>query len=149
MPTYEYRCRTCDVRFEVRQSFAEDSLTSCPAAGSEQSPAACVAPGEGVVRKVFSAPSIAFKGDGFYKTDSRSSSVGAGNGAKDGKPAEHAKKSAEVAGSASGGESGESSGTAGGESKGEPTGKSGGSAKSGESKGGSKGDRATAGAGSS
>lgn len=136
MPTYEYRCRTCDVRFEVRQSFAEDSLTSCPAAGSEQSPAACTAPGEGEVRKVFSAPSISFKGDGFYKTDSRSSTARATNGAKDGKPAEHAKKSAEVAGSASGGESGESSGSAGGESKS-------------ESKGGSKGDRATAGAGSS
>lgn len=143
MPTYEYRCRTCDVRFEVRQSFAEDSLTSCPAAGSEQSPAACVAPGEGVVRKVFSAPSISFKGDGFYKTDSRSSTAGATNGAKDRKdkdgkdkqdkrPAEHATKSGDSASDSSGDRSGGSSGASGGESKGE-----------------SKGDRATAGAGSS
>ena len=143
MPTYEYRCRTCDVRFEVRQSFAEDSLTSCPAAGSEQSPAACVAPGEGVVRKVFSAPSISFKGDGFYKTDSRSSTAGATNGAKDRKdkdgkdkqdkrPAEHATTSGDSASDSSGDRSGGSSGASGGESKGE-----------------SKGDRATAGAGSS
>ena len=53
MPTYEYRCRTCDARFEVQQSFSEDSLTHCPGAASEQGPAACVAPGEGEVRKVY------------------------------------------------------------------------------------------------
>ena len=80
MPTYEYRCRTCDAHFEVQQSFSEDSLTRCPIAASEQSPLACVAPGEGEVRKVFSAPSITFKGDGFYKTDSRSGSTRSTNG---------------------------------------------------------------------
>lgn len=84
MPTYEYRCRTCDARFEVRQSFSEDSLTHCPGAASEQGPAACVAPGEGEVRKVFSAPSITFKGDGFYKTDSRSGAKRGANGKKAG-----------------------------------------------------------------
>ena len=83
MPTYEYRCRTCDVSFEVQQSFAEDSLTHCPVAGASQSPASCIAPGEGVVRKVFSAPSITFKGDGFYKTDSRSGSTRSGNGTQE------------------------------------------------------------------
>lgn len=84
MPTYEYRCRTCDARFEVQQSFSEDTLTHCPAAASEQKPAACVAPGEGEVRKVFSAPSITFKGDGFYKTDSRSGATRRANGTKSG-----------------------------------------------------------------
>lgn len=84
MPTYEYRCRTCDARFEVRQSFSEDSLTHCPGAASEQGPAACVAPGEGEVRKVFSPPSITFKGDGFYKTDSRSGAARGANGKKSG-----------------------------------------------------------------
>lgn len=84
MPTYEYRCRTCDARFEVRQSFSEDSLTHCPGAASEQAPAACVAPGEGEVRKVFSAPSITFRGDGFYKTDSRSGATRGANGKKPG-----------------------------------------------------------------
>jgi putative FmdB family regulatory protein len=92
MPTYEYRCRTCDVSFEVQQSFAEDSLTVCPTADSAQSPAACTAPGEGVVRKIFSAPSITFKGDGFYKTDSRSTSPRSGNGAKEKKPADQPSK---------------------------------------------------------
>ncbi len=117
MPTYEYRCRTCDVRFDVQQSFADDSLTSCPAAGSEQSPAACIAPGEGVVRKVFSAPSITFKGDGFYKTDSRASTTRATNGSKETTPAEQATKSADTAPKASDGGSKDSSGAAGGESK--------------------------------
>ena len=117
MPTYEYRCRTCDVRFEVQQSFAEDSLTSCPAAGSEQSPAACIAPDEGVVRKVFSAPSITFKGDGFYKTDSRSSATRATNGSKETKPTEQVTKSDDTAPKASDSGSKDSSGAAGGESK--------------------------------
>ena len=53
------------------QSFADDALTSCPQAGEAVSPVACVSPGEGVVKKVFSVPAITFKGDGFYKTDSR------------------------------------------------------------------------------
>lgn len=101
MPTYEYRCRTCDAHFEVRQSFSEDSLTRCPAAAAEQSPPACVAPGEGDVRKVFSAPSITFKGDGFYKTDSRSSTRGTTNGAKEKEPAEAASKSGDTAEKAS------------------------------------------------
>ena len=117
MPTYEYRCRTCDVRFDVQQSFADDSLTSCPAAGSEQTPAACIAPGEGVVRKVFSAPSITFKGDGFYKTDSRSSTTRATNGSKETTPAEQVTKSDDTAPKASDGGSKDSSGAAGGESK--------------------------------
>ena len=142
MPTYEYRCRTCDVRFEVQQSFAEDSLTSCPAAASEQSPAACIAPGEGVVRKVFSAPSITFKGDGFYTTDSRSSTTRATNGSKETQPAEHATKSDDTSGKTSDGGGKEASGAskeASGASK----------EASGASSGESKGDRAPAEASSS
>ena len=95
MPTYEYRCRTCDARFEVQQSFSEDSLTHCPGAASEQAPAACVAPGEGEVRKVFSAPSITFKGDGFYKTDSRSGATRGANGKKPGDDASTTSESTE------------------------------------------------------
>ena len=135
MPTYEYRCRSCDARFEVQQSFAEESLTSCPSVGSEQSPAACLAPGEGEVRKVFSAPSISFRGDGFYKTDSRSSTSGATNGSKDQKTAEQATKSDEGATKSDEGAA-KSSGSESKDSSGATTGDS-------------KGDRATAGAGSS
>lgn len=85
MPTYEYQCRTCETRFDVVQSFADDALTSCPQAGEAVSPAECVLPGEGVVKKVFSVPAITFKGDGFYKTDSRkAASNGSGRAKGDG-----------------------------------------------------------------
>lgn len=82
MPAYDYACQTCGTRFEVIQSFSEDSLTLCPAADSIASPAACIQPGQGQVSKVFSVPSITFKGDGFYRNDSRSgatSSTSAGS----------------------------------------------------------------------
>jgi putative FmdB family regulatory protein len=74
MPTYEYRCQTCDLNFDVMQSFSEDTLAKCPTKKSGKSPEGCTAPGRGKVSKVFSAPGITFKGDGFYKTDSRQKS---------------------------------------------------------------------------
>ena len=61
MPTYDYRCKACGQELEVFQSFSDDPLTTCDACGGE-------------LRKLFGAPGIAFKGSGFYKTDSRSGS---------------------------------------------------------------------------
>ena len=61
MPTYEYRCKDCGEQLEVVQSFADDPLTECPTCG-------------GNLKKVFNSVGIAFKGSGFYKNDSRSSS---------------------------------------------------------------------------
>jgi putative FmdB family regulatory protein len=58
MPKYEYACKSCGEHIEVVQTFADDPLTECPACG-------------GPLRKVFSPPSIAFKGSGFYRTDNR------------------------------------------------------------------------------
>jgi putative FmdB family regulatory protein len=58
MPTYEYRCKHCGEHLEVAQSFKDEPLTECPACG-------------GPLRKVFGSIGIAFKGSGFYKTDSR------------------------------------------------------------------------------
>ncbi len=58
MPTYEYACRSCGDHLEVVQSFKDDPLTVCPSC-------------QGELRKVFSPIGIAFKGSGFYKTDSR------------------------------------------------------------------------------
>ncbi len=63
---YDYRCERCSAQFEMRQSFSDDTLTVCPL---ESGPAACDAPGEGPVKKVFSGVAISFKGDGFYKND--------------------------------------------------------------------------------
>jgi putative FmdB family regulatory protein len=68
MPTYDYRCDTCEHTFELFQSFAEDPLSTC-------TKEVCNGPGNGTVRKIFSAPGISFKGSGFYKNDSRSKST--------------------------------------------------------------------------
>ena len=62
MPTYDYRCKACGHELEVVQSFSDDPLTTCDACGGE-------------LRKLFGAPGIAFKGSGFYKTDTRGAST--------------------------------------------------------------------------
>lgn len=58
MPTYAYACTACEHRFEIVQSFVDDSLTECPE---------CT----GRLRKLFNAVGVVFKGSGFYRTDSR------------------------------------------------------------------------------
>jgi len=73
VPTYQYRCDRCGEQFDLWQSFSDDTLKACPSSGG---PAACEAPGEGKVRKVFSSVGITFKGDGFYKNDYGSNSSG-------------------------------------------------------------------------
>jgi putative FmdB family regulatory protein len=62
MPTYEYRCERCDHSVEVVQSFTDAPLTTCESCG-------------GQLRKVYAPVGIVFKGSGFYKTDSRTSST--------------------------------------------------------------------------
>ncbi len=64
MPTYEYSCKECGEHLEVVQSFHDDALTKCPSCGGE-------------LKKVFGNIGIVFKGSGFYKTDSRSTSSAA------------------------------------------------------------------------
>ena len=58
MPTYSYECTECGNRFDIVQSFTDDTLTTC-----EQ----CT----GRLRKLFNSVGIVFKGSGFYRTDSR------------------------------------------------------------------------------
>jgi putative FmdB family regulatory protein len=79
MPTYEYACKSCGEHLEVVQSFKDDPLTTCPKCGGD-------------LRKVFGSIGIAFKGSGFYKTDSRS-------GSKTGKKKEPAKASTDTSSS--------------------------------------------------
>jgi putative FmdB family regulatory protein len=57
MPTYGYRCENGH-EFEVVQGMTEKSLTDC---------VECGAP----VRRIFYPVGVVFKGQGFYKTDSR------------------------------------------------------------------------------
>jgi putative FmdB family regulatory protein len=82
MPTYEYACKSCGEHLEVVQSFKDEALTECPACG-------------GPLRKVFGSIGIAFKGSGFYKTDSRSAAAA-------GKPASTETKSDSGTGSGAG-----------------------------------------------
>ena len=67
MPTYQYKCTECEQLLEVQQSFSEPALETLP--GCEIN-----AKQTHQLKKVFSAVSIAFKGDGFYKNDARSKS---------------------------------------------------------------------------
>lgn len=61
MPTYAYACKDCGHAFDIFQTFSEDTLTECPECS-------------GVLRKKFGNVGVTFKGSGFYRTDSRSSS---------------------------------------------------------------------------
>ncbi len=63
MPTYQYACSACNHEFEQFQAFSDDSLTTCPEC-------------QGELRKIYTAVGVVFKGSGFYKTDSKSSSSG-------------------------------------------------------------------------
>ncbi len=65
MPVYEYKCKVCDEQFEVEQSFSDDSLTTLDGCDVDDS-------GQHQLKKVFRAVGISFKGDGFYRNDSRS-----------------------------------------------------------------------------
>ena len=56
MPLYEYLCESCGERTEILQRFGDLSEIVCPACGAP-------------MRKLPSAPSIQFKGSGFYLTD--------------------------------------------------------------------------------
>lgn len=116
MPTYQYRCTSCDDELEVVQKFTDPALSECPA---------CT----GALRKVYNAVGVVFKGSGFYRTDSRtapseSKSEGAGAESKtdaksgDGKTGgKDSSSSAEKSGVRSGAEPGGKSGSAGSTAK--------------------------------
>ena len=60
MPTYDYKCLACDVRFERFQGITAPALTECPDCGGE------------VKRLIGAGAGLIFKGSGFYITDYRS-----------------------------------------------------------------------------
>jgi putative FmdB family regulatory protein len=63
MPTYEYVCKSCGHTFEIVRSMSDPPLTECPRCGGE-------------LRRIFAAPTITFKGSGFYTTDHGKKSKG-------------------------------------------------------------------------
>lgn len=56
MPTYEYRCLSCEHQFERFQRMSDDPVKECEVCGSS-------------VRRLLFPVAIHFKGNGFYSTD--------------------------------------------------------------------------------
>lgn len=104
MPTYEYRCADCGEHLEVVQSFRDEALTECPRCG-------------GSLRKVFGSVGIVFKGSGFYKTDSRSTSKAKSSSSPDSTKSESstASTSSSAGSESSSAGSGSSTGSTGGD----------------------------------
>ncbi len=118
MPTYEYACTECGDSLEAVQKFSDNPLTVCPACG-------------GRLRKLFSPVGIVFKGSGFYRTDSRSSS--SVNGSKNGSSSSDSSDSSAASEKSAGSDaksSGSDSGSSGNAAKPEKKADKGGSGKS-------------------
>ena len=58
MPTYDYRCTSCNYTWEVFQSIKDKKITTCPKCQKETAER-LISKGNGVI----------FKGSGFYETD--------------------------------------------------------------------------------
>ncbi len=63
MPTYRYKNLNTGEIYEFKQSMRDEALTQHPETGT-------------AIKRIVSAPAIAFKGSGFYATDSRRSAGG-------------------------------------------------------------------------
>ncbi|MFZ4575708.1 MAG: FmdB family zinc ribbon protein [Phycisphaerales bacterium] len=63
MPTYDYKCKACDHRFEHFQSMSDKTLKKCPECGKNA-----------LERLIGTGAALIFKGSGFYQTDYRSES---------------------------------------------------------------------------
>jgi predicted nucleic acid-binding Zn ribbon protein len=103
MPTYVYKFIDSGETIEVQQSFDEPTLTAYPHPVSGQVEA---------VKKVFLPVGVTFRGNGFYKTDSRSgsskrsSSAGSSGSESSGSSEKSNSDSASGGGSSDGGSSG-------------------------------------------
>lgn len=62
MPTYDYKCISCNYTFEFFQSMKDEPLTTCPKCGGQLK--RLIGPGAGPI----------FKGNGFYQTDYKNKS---------------------------------------------------------------------------
>lgn len=59
MPTYDYECSSCGIKFELFQKITDKPIDKCPKCGKK------------VKRLIGSGSGIIFKGSGFYATDYR------------------------------------------------------------------------------
>jgi putative FmdB family regulatory protein len=58
MPIYQYHCPKCNLKFELKQSFSDESMVACPKC-------------QNGAQRLFSPVPVIFKGSGFYVTDNR------------------------------------------------------------------------------
>lgn len=63
MPTYEYRCNSCEHEFELFQSMSDSVKKKCPECKKLA-----------LERLIGTGAALIFKGSGFYETDYRSDS---------------------------------------------------------------------------
>lgn len=68
MPTYVYKNIETGELYEIKQSMRDEPLTAHPDTGA-------------AIKRVLVTPGIAFRGSGFYVTDSRPAPKGEGSGA--------------------------------------------------------------------
>jgi len=61
MPTYDYKCKSCQHIFEHFQSMSSDPLKKCPECEKDS-----------LQRLIGKGAAIIFKGSGFYQTDYKS-----------------------------------------------------------------------------
>jgi len=61
MPTYCYRCKSCNHEFEAFQSMNDKPLTDCPECNNQ-------------IIRIIQPVGIQFKGNGFYINDNQSTS---------------------------------------------------------------------------
>ncbi len=61
MPTYDYKCNSCDYLFEELQSMKDEPLKICPKCNKES-----------LQRLIGAGSGMIFKGSGFYLTDYKS-----------------------------------------------------------------------------
>jgi putative FmdB family regulatory protein len=64
MPWYDFQCESCGSVFEIQRAMNETRKAKCKYCGSTKTV------------KIYSAAGIAFKGSGFYVTDSKSAGSG-------------------------------------------------------------------------
>ena len=69
MPAYDYRCTSCDERFEITRSISDTGEVCCPACGA-------------AAKRVFTPLGVHFKGTGFHNTDYKKKDSGTSDSAK-------------------------------------------------------------------
>lgn len=88
MPLYEYQCKKCHSLTERIQKFSDPPLTVCPHCGGE-------------LEQLLSAPTVQFKGSGWYVTDYAKKSSKGGSSGSNGSAAASSENKPESSGSTS------------------------------------------------